>query len=177
MDKFLKWIEENKEWLFSGLGITLIGLFIAFSKRIKKFLKNSFHRILTYFKAKKILKQQKQPNYDDSLFISEMPYDGISVPINKIFKKSWTIKNNGNIVWKGRILRCVEFAGDCFYPVNNEIKVPTTLPGEIITLSVEYHVKQLGNYRSKWKMYDKENNEIYPNKKIGLMLHVIAVEK
>ena len=75
MDKFLKWIEENKEWLFSGLGITLIGLFIAFSKIIKKFLKNSFHRILTYFKAKKILKQQKQPNYDDSLFISEMPYE------------------------------------------------------------------------------------------------------
>lgn len=132
-----KWICDNKEWLFSGLGITIIGLAVAFSKKITI----TFKRL----------------------------YKKIKITLHDIkFKKSWTIKNNGNEIWKGRTLRCVEYAGDCFYPVKDTIKIPTTLPGQIITLTVEYNVTQLGNYRSKWKMYDKDNNLIYPQKSIGL---------
>lgn len=163
-----KWICDNKEWLFSGLGITIIGLAVAFSKKITITFKRLYKKIKITLHDIKFKNLKENKDFDDSLFISEKPYNGISIPLNKKFKKSWTIKNNGNVIWKGRTLRCVEYAGDCFYPVKDTIKIPTTLPGQIITLTVEYNVTQLGNYRSKWKMYDKDNNLIYPQKSIGL---------
>lgn len=163
-----KWICDNKEWLFSGLGITIIGLAVAFSKKITITFKRLYKKIKITLHDIKFKNLKENKDFDDSLFISEKPYNGISIPLNKKFKKSWTLKNNGNVIWKGRSLRCVEYAGDCFYPVKDTIKIPTTLPGQIITLTVKYNVTQLGNYRSKWKMYDKDNNLIYPQKSIGL---------
>lgn len=115
---------------------------------------------------------QETPIKDDSVFISEYPSDGVTIPVGKIFQKSWTIKNAGNTIWEGRILRCVEYVNDSFYPVKTTIKIPTTLPGEIITLKVEYYTKVEGDYHSKWKMYDKSNNLIYPEKSIGLGVNI-----
>ena len=171
-DVIWNWIVENKQWVFSGIGVFVIGLFfsknkhmLAFAKRIILFIPNQFKSII-------IKKQKQNSNYDDSLFISESPSDGVTIPVGKVFKKSWTVKNNGNIIWEKRTLRCVEYVNDCFYPVSNPIKIPKTLPGQIVTLRVEYYAKVVGDYHSKWKMFDKNNNIIYPNKPIGLGVNI-----
>jgi LPXTG-motif cell wall-anchored protein len=36
MRQIMDWIQDNKEWLFSGLGVFLLGLLFAFSKKRKK---------------------------------------------------------------------------------------------------------------------------------------------
>lgn len=55
--------------------------------------------------------------------------------------------------------------------------IPTTYPGQIITLNVEYEVTAEGDYSSKWKMYDRKNNLIYPHKSIGLGVNIMARKK
>ena len=111
---------------------------------------------------------------DDSVFISEYPSDGITIPVGKMFKKSWTVKNAGNTIWKNRTLRCVEYVNDCFFPVETVIKIPKTYPGEIITLKVEYKALVEGDYHSKWKMFDQDNNLIYPEKSVGLGVNILV---
>lgn len=157
---FYTWIIQNKEWIFSGIGISLIGII---SNIIKKKHKNNRNP-----------SNSNDDIIDDSKFISEDPPDGIVIPVGEKFIKTWTIKNNGRTIWKNRVLRCTEYPKNCFFPVKEKIKIPKTHPGEIITLKVEYYVAVEGDYSSKWKMFDENNNKIYPNKSIGLGVNIMA---
>lgn len=177
METIINWIIKNKEWIFSGIGITIITLAFIFIKRIKRFVICFIKRIRYIIEYPKGIKGKGEKTYDDSVFISEYPSDGISIPVGERFKKSWTIKNDGNVIWEKRTLRCIEYANGYFYPVNKIIRIPTTYPGQIITLNVEYEVTAEGDYSSKWKMYDRKNNLIYPHKSIGLGVNIMARKK
>lgn len=158
----IDWIKHNKEWLFSGLGISAIStMIIAFKHLYHKSQKKEQHSEATLL-------------HDNSSFVSENPPDGITIPVGKVFNKSWTIKNSGDIVWENRVLRCTEYVSKCFYPVKMEIPIPKTYPNQIITIHVKYYVYVEGDYSSKWKMYDKNNNLLYPQKRIGLGVNIKA---
>lgn len=93
-------------------------------------------------------------------------------PLGGIFEKSWTVRNEGNIVWKNRYLKCVEYAEGSFFPIEKKIKIPRVYPGDEITFTVKYIAKVEGDYRSRWKMCDKQGRYIYPQKKIGVGLNI-----
>lgn len=158
----ISWIARNKEWLFSGIGISTIAILTGI-------VKHMYHK-----KERKDQHNASTPLYDNSSFVSESPPDGITIPVGKIFHKSWTIKNSGDIVWENRVLRCTEYVNDCFYPVKKEISIPKTYPNQIITLHVKYYVYVEGDYSSKWKMYDKNNDLLYPQKRMGLGVNIMA---
>ena len=171
MEEWFAFVSENKEWLLSGIGVALIswlGLMIKTAIKgklsIRKLIRNVFRRKIN---SNKDLK-------DDSQFISESPFDGIAIQVGEKFTKSWTIKNSGNCTWRNRRLVCVEYASSYFYPVEKEIKIPVTKPGENVTLKVVYIVTAEGCYTSRWKMYDENNNLIFPKKHIGLAVNIIA---
>lgn len=175
--KILNWIINNKEWIFSGIGITIFSLFCVSYKKIISFFKIVYYKVKRYFHKNKTKQKTDKNIHDDSLFISESPADGIIIPVGKIFVKTWTIKNNGDVLWENRTLRCVEYAKNVFYPLKLSVKIPPTLPGEIITIKVQYYAKGEGDFRSRWKMYDKNNNLIYPQKSIGLGINVMVRNK
>ena len=171
MQEVFEFIDKNKEWLLSGLGVVVIGWFGVI---VKVLIKKGFNiqRII-----RKLFPKKNKPSEnlkDDSQFVSEAPFDGIAIPIGKKFDKSWTIKNAGNCTWRNRRLVCVEYASSYFYPVEKEINIPVTKPGENVTLKVVYNVTAEGCYTSRWKMYDENNNLVYPEKSIGLAVNVIA---
>ena len=108
---------------------------------------------------------------DASAFVSEAPPDGLLIAPNTRFVKSWTIQNVGRIVWQNRFLTCQNPKTDIIYPNNqtsadyhftpltNQIAIPTTHPGECITLSVEFITPSTsGQYISYWKMTDEHGN-------------------
>lgn len=170
MYKVIEFIDKNKEWLLSGLGVVIIGWIGIIAKAVirKGF---SIRWIGKLFPKKN---KSAENLKDDSQFISEVPFDGIAIPVGKKFDKSWTIKNAGNCIWRNRRLVCVEYASSFFYPVEKEIKIPVTRPGENVTLKVVYNVTAEGCYTSRWKMYDENDNLVYPEKSIGLAVTVIA---
>lgn len=168
----IDFLNNNKEWIFSGIGVLVISTLFANKKKIGSFLVK-LKRYFKYLRLKLFSDKENEP-FDDSTFVSEYPSDGICIPVGKIFTKSWTIKNSGNTIWENRTLRCTEFVNDYFHPVDPTIKIPTTLPGQIITLKVKYYVTAEGCYSSKWKMFDDNDNLIYPNKTIGLGVNITA---
>ena len=148
--------------------LAFISLSVILIIKIKPLIK----RMISSIKERKKDLPRDDVIKDDSVFISEYPSDGITIPVGKVLKKSWMVKNAGNTIWENRTLRCVEYVNDCFFPIESVIKIPKTLPGEIITLEVEYNALVEGDYHSKWKMYDKDNNIIYPQKDIGLGVNI-----
>lgn len=150
---------EHIEWIFSGIGVVIISGMIGIFKK----------------------KNKKQENCDvlevrdDSIFISENPPDGVSILVGTSFEKSWTIKNNGNIIWSGRYLECVEDVPEFFYPQKRRVNIPKLNPGEKFTLKVKYFAKVEGNYFSQWKMFDENGRMIFPKKK-GLGVYVRVVK-
>lgn len=170
-----KWLIENKSWLFSGAGVFVLGLIFSTNKKILPKIKKGLSLISNKVKRNKKRSNNSQTeSFDDSVFVSESPYDGVTVPVGKIFNKSWTIMNNGNMIWENRTLRCVEYVDNYFFPVDLTIDIPKTLPKETVTLKVKYKVLAQGDYHSKWKMFDKDNNLVYPDKKIGLGVNISA---
>lgn len=133
-------------------------------KVFKRKIKNGYRKI---FKRKK----PSAPN-DQSDFISEKPLDGSVILAGTIYKKEWTIRNTGNIPWKGRYMKCVQYAGNSFYPESEIIKMPTIFPGEKYTLKVRYYAPEVGDYRSRWKMYNSNGDLAFPDKEIGLGVNI-----
>ena len=169
-----KWLIENIPWIFSGVGVFALGLIISMNKKIIPKIKKGVLFVFEKLKFKNKSTNCNDTYYDDSIFISERPYDGVTIPVGKIFEKSWTIMNNGNMIWENRTLRCVEYVDSYFYPINRIIDIPKTLPKQTVTLKVRYKVLAQGDYHSKWKMYDKNNNLVYPDKNIGLGVNISA---
>ena len=170
-----KWLMDNASWLFSGLGIFIIGLIISTKDKLLPAIKKAISSVFKIVKRnKKVYNDCKNESFDDSVFVSESPYDGVTIPVGKIFHKSWTIKNNGNVIWENRTLRCVEYVDNYFFPMEDTINIPKTMPNQTVTLKVRYKVLAQGDYHSKWKMFDENNNIVYPNKNIGIGVNISA---
>ena len=50
--------------------------------------------------------------------------------------------------------------------------MPIVPPGEIYTLKVRYYALEVGDYRSRWKMYNSNGDLAFPNKEIGLGVNI-----
>lgn len=167
----MDWLNENKDWFFSGAGVTIL-LYFFFNKAIYKTIKNVWQRIANSIKWHFRKRHMKDRDHDDSMFVSESPADGITKKVGEVLVKSWTIMNNGNVIWKNRTLQCVEYVDGLFYPEKMILKIPTTYPGQKRTFTVKYVLKGTGDFHSKWKMYDENNQLIYPNKRLGLGVNI-----
>lgn len=109
---------------------------------------------------------------DKSIYVSENPPDGTKCIVGKPFVKTWTIRNVGGVIWRGRYLKCDPLP--VHVSVNNDrVKIPKTLPGQEFTLKVTYTLDCEGIYHSNWKMYDENNNMTFP-KIEGLGVTLIA---
>ena len=167
--KMLQYIIENKEWIFSGIGITGIVCLITFMRHIviPGFGKYQLHKENTINKDNNTV--------DQSEYITETPPDGTKCIIGEPFIKTWTIRNIGHVIWKNRYLKCDPLP--MYMHVKNEkVKMPKILPGQEYTLQVTFMIECEGVYRSYWKMYDENNNLSFPDLE-GLGVTIIAERK
>lgn len=117
---------------------------------------------------------------DASAFIDETPPDNLLIAPSTRFVKSWTSQNVGKTVWQNRFLICQNPKIDVIYfsnqtsanyhlsPLFNQVSIPTTHPGECVTISVEFISPNVsGRYISYWKMIDEKGNYCF-HEGIGL---------
>lgn len=116
---------------------------------------------------------------DDSRFIRDVTYpDGDVVLVNSKFYKEWEFVNAGDVEWIGRKLVCQDQPstlfrkqGDqfvpleyCLIPEKTELPIPRTMPGENITIGVEFTAPPTPAFVvSYWKMLDDENRFCFPD--------------
>ena len=116
---------------------------------------------------------------DDIGFIADISYpDNCPVAREAVFKKSWELKNTGNIPWVNRKLICIDDNLDVscdkenlhdarhtgLIPITKEVEVPLTNPGEHVVLTVELKTPNYpGTMISHWKMVDENGEFAYPN--------------
>ena len=166
---FIRWINENKEWLFSGVGIVFISFVISQRKRIKQL---RFSRLIG-----KLFPRKRHVNngIDNSCFISEKPADGTKCFVRESFDKEWTIRNCGQVTWRNRYMKCDPLPNHL--TVNKEkIRMPIVYPGQEYTLKVSFIADFEGQYYSYWKMYDENNNLTFPQLQ-GLGVTIIATKR
>ena len=114
-------------------------------------------------------------SFDDSVFISEYPADGKIVEFYEEFTHTWVIKNNGNLVWKDRHLKCDNYDVIKLKATSNIIEIPTTYPGEEVHLTAQFKASGVpGVYESYWKMVDYDGHYCFPDMR-GLAVHVKVV--
>lgn len=145
-------IQDCVPWLFSGIGLSLI------SSLYNKRKKNCFPEDSP---IKELPKEDSIKYFDKSIYIGEKPPDGTIIKIGEKLHKEWTIKNAGQTVWKGRYLKSENSPVHVQQSVTKVI-MPKISPGQQYTLKVDYVVNYEGEYRLYWKMYDKNNNQVYP---------------
>lgn len=161
----MQWMKENIEWIFSGVGIVIVTYLINITKKGYKFV----------FRGRSSISDAKQGTRDSSRFVEENPPDGVPCRVGEKFVKTWTIRNDGNVVWRKRYMVCQAPVYDLEQSAM-KVKMPTIYPGEEYTLKITYVAKVEGIYRSYWKMYDENNNMLFPKMK-GLGVTIIAKEK
>jgi len=104
-------------------------------------------------------------NFDDSVFISEYPMDGQIMEFYQTFEHTWVIKNNGNVVWMDRYLKCENNDAVHIKAIRDKVEIPITYPGNNVHLTASFKASGLeGVYESYWKMVDSDDNYCFPNK-------------
>lgn len=148
---------------FSGIGVVILTWIIHISSKV-------------LHKHKEC--ENSKEYFDDSKFISEYPPDGINILVGTKFEKNWTIQNNGNITWKNRTLKCINDVPNFFYPEKRIVKIPELEPGKQFTLKVKYIVKEEGEYFSQWKIFDENDEMMFPQKRgLGVFVRAVTEEK
>lgn len=163
--KVFQYIVENKEWLFSGAGVSAVILVATATYRYfrhnSKRVKNETNKMINL-----------QHTNDKSVYVSETPPDGTKCLVGTPFIKTWTIRNVGTVIWRKRYLKCDPLPA--YMHVDKEkVKIPKVLPGQEYSLQVTYTIDYEGVYHSYWKMYDENNNMTFPDLE-GLGVTIIA---
>lgn len=121
---------------------------------------------------------------DASGFVADVTYpDNSVVTMGQVFEKVWEIKNLGKQVWQGRKLVCVDdflqvssnalddaaltmalpIQQRGLIPLQREIAIPTTQPGESVRLAVSFRAPEYpGGMISFWKMQDAQGELCFP---------------
>ncbi|MBF4634580.1 helix-turn-helix domain-containing protein [Agreia pratensis] len=120
-------------------------------------------------------------NDDASQFLDETVPDGTIVLPGQRFEKTWTIRNVGSVPWiKRRLSRMGIAAGPGLITTPAHLEIPTTRPGEEVTLTVPCiaHVVQ-GTSIASFKMTDGHKRLYFPYSRytIGLAVQVTVVER
>lgn len=102
---------------------------------------------------------------DSTLFIKDVTIpDGSSIPVNTEFKKIWRVKNTGTLIWEDRYLRRMTPASDLVCSSPKMVKIPKTLPGQVVDISVTFVTPHLpGSCRTDWKTSDRYGNLYFPD--------------
>ena len=102
--------------------------------------------------------------YDDSEFVDESPPDGATVLVDTTFTKTWRIRNIGWVRWEGRSLQ--EIDASLLRPSATRVAIPTTKPGEIVRISVDFTAPAYpGQQYSRWKIYGPDGRESFDHRK------------
>jgi transcriptional regulator with XRE-family HTH domain len=118
---------------------------------------------------------------DASEFLGETVADGTLMLPGQRFEKTWTIRNVGSVPWtQRRLSRMGIAAGPGLITTPAFIEIPTTRPGEDVTLTVPCiaHIVQ-GTSLATFKMTDARKRLYFPYSRytIGLAVQVTVVER
>lgn len=121
------------------------------------------------------------PKYprDHSSFVRDVNYpDNSIVSVNQEFEKIWEIQNTGQQSWQGRFLKCMDeeivtvisdiatvgrLASLMLVPIQTEIPIPETRPGETVQLHVLFRAPAYPcTTISRWKMVDGDGEVCMP---------------
>lgn len=90
------------------------------------------------------------------------------------FRHEWMIRNAGKVTWRSRKLKMINQADVRPRPVEEEIIIPDTPPGETVKVSVEIDGRGFeGPYVCKWIMIDRDGVNCFPDDN-GLDVTVIS---
>lgn len=100
---------------------------------------------------------------DTCEFVTETVPDGSMMPFGTAFVKTWTIRNTGNVPWIGRYTKRITPQTPLFSHTAELTPVPTTLPGETMTISVDVVANRLAGFSEvRFKMVDEHGELCWP---------------
>lgn len=109
--------------------------------------------------------------FNRSDLLDETIPDGSVLKRGTTFQKKWVLENAGNVVWEGYRLK-LETPNDTLMPNITSIDMPMVVPGETYELEITHTCKFTGRGKCVWKMYDKNDNIVFPNY-LGIWADVI----
>lgn len=129
--------------------------------------------------------KQRHKRGDHSAFVQETIPDGSLVLYGKRFIKTWEVQNVGRVPWEGRFLQCMDEEivvttrtgetlkiADGLRPTAMRVAVPTTAPGAVVRLTVEFTAPTTpGTFLSYWKSVYADGTQCFP-KAQGLSVKV-----
>lgn len=115
---------------------------------------------------------------DHTVFVCDVTVpDGIEMPLNFHFYKTWRLLNAGSVVWDNRRLMRVGPVS-AFGVVRSKPfePVPRTAPGELVDVTVEVWASstETTHTESRWKMVDDNGMPCFPHLPYGVGM-IIAV--
>jgi transcriptional regulator with XRE-family HTH domain len=112
---------------------------------------------------------------DSSGFVSETIPDGTIMQPGERFEKTWTIRNDGELVWEDRLLSRIGIAsGVGLITTPATIPIPVTEPGETVTLTVPSIAHSVqGTSLAAFKMTDPQGRLLFPDRYFpGLQMQI-----
>jgi transcriptional regulator with XRE-family HTH domain len=135
------------------------------------------HLAFEHYQLPPGLDQRGKPSGDASVFVADVTIpDGTLVMPGAMFTKIWSVQNIGSVAWEGRRLACADEAvqrhtlageplpaGQRLRPLAPVIEVPTTPPGAVVQLAVEFQAPRVpGSYVSYWKSQHPDGSLCFP---------------
>ena len=133
--------------------------------------------------------RRKRLQGDASAFVRDVTYpDGEFVLPGQRFTKTREVQNVGHVVWDGRLLQCLDeeivvysrcgktlHRAQGLQPAAPCIAIPTTQPGELVQLRVEFTAPLLpGTVLSYWKTIFADGTPSFPDA-AGLWVKVVII--
>lgn len=151
-----------------------------------------FRHLLNHFEFPKFSTTGAKHQFDASGFVAETLPDNSIVATGQTFCKTWEIQNIGHITWKNRKLICVDNRNNeasivdgiappstnrNLQPSEYSIKIPETLPGDSVLLSVEFTAPAYPcTVFSYWKMTDEHGDICFPETEgLSCLVQVISI--
>ena len=151
---------------------TLVGL----AEALKVHPLRLVHLVIDAVPQHRTVAKQRSRN-DQSVFVRDVTFeDGERVLSGQRFVKTWELQNVGKVPWEGRFLQCMDEeivvysrTGETLHlahnlrPTHTRVPVPTTLPGDLVQVSVEFTAPDLpGTVLSYWKSTFTDGSLCFP---------------
>jgi len=149
---------ENVNWLFSGIGaLALAGIFNRLFDLIRLIINNR--------------KNNSPPNHNSSVGKSNervfgysiqscIPPNGSYAKLDSVVHRELVLRNDGNFTWLNCYLQC-ENNSEGLSARHLRIIITETQPGQLCRIALDFDANHLGDYVSRWKMYDADNHSLF----------------
>ncbi|RSN31388.1 hypothetical protein DMC61_14670 [Amycolatopsis sp. WAC 04169] len=115
---------------------------------------------------------------DSGTFVADVSVpDGTVMAPGQKFVKVWRLRNSGTVPWIGRYLRRLGAPSGLGIPSSPvEVRIPDTMPGELVDISVPLKAHMLpGTAQIHWKMVDEDGFEYFPDRYYqGIFLTIVV---